>query len=139
MAKTILTDAHITVGGVDLSDHASSVEITTEYEDQDVTGFGSALREHKLGLGDGSITINFFQDFAASSVDATLYPLAGSNTATAIVVKPTSGAVSATNPSYTMQGILANYSPLSGSVGEPSATEVTFLNGDTSGIVRAVA
>lgn len=139
MAKTILRNASITVNAVDLSDHASSVTISIEKDDVDLTAFGSAMKEHGVGLGDGSIEIDFYQDFAAASVDATLYPIFTAGTPVPIVVKPEDAAVSATNPSYTMQGILLNYSPLAGSVGEASTMSVTFQNGADSGIVRAVA
>lgn len=137
MAKIVLKDATISVNGVSLSDHASSVTITTEYDDVDFTSFGATLKEHGKGMGDGSIEIDFFQDFAAASVDATLWPISQASTSVPIVVKPTSAATSTTNPQYTMQGLLMNYSPLAGSVGEPSTTSVTFQNGATSGIVRA--
>lgn len=139
MAKTILRDASVTVDGVDLSDHVDTVAISTKYDVNDVTGMGAAMKEKLLGLGDGTITVNFFQDNAAGQVDATLNALLGSNTPFTIVVKPTSAAVSATNPSYTMQGILANYDPLNAKVGAPSMTNVTFENADQSGIVRATS
>lgn len=139
MAKTILRDASITVDSVDLSDHASSVTINTEYDDVDVTSFGATLREHAKGMGDGSIEIEFYQDFDAASVDATLWPISQDPDPVTIVVKPTSAAVGATNPSFTMQGMLMNYSPLAGSVGEASTTSVTFQNGAQTGIVRATA
>lgn len=139
MAKTILTNASITVDGVNLSDHASSVTINTEYDDVDLTSFGATLKEHGKGMGDGSIEIDFYQDFDAASVDATLWPISQAKTSVPIVVKADAAAVGATNPSYTMQGLLMNYSPLAGSVGEASTTSVTFQNGAQSGIVRAVA
>jgi hypothetical protein len=46
--------------------------------------------------------------------------------------------VGATNPSFTMTARLYSYSPLSGSVGEPSKIEATFRNAD-DGITVAVA
>jgi hypothetical protein len=137
--KTVLRDADITVDGVNLSDHIRSVTINTEYADVDLTGFGATLTEHGKGLGDGSIELEFIQDFDAASVDATLWPISQATTTVPVVVKPTSAAVSATNPSFTMQGLLMNYSPLAGSVGDVSATSVTFQNGAQSGVVRAVA
>lgn len=139
MAKQILRNAVITVNGVNLSDHASSVTITTEYDDVDLTSFGATLREHSKGMGDGSIEIEFFQDFAAASVDATLWPISQGTTAVPVTVKADSAATSATNPLYTMQGLLMNYSPLAGSVGEASTTGVTFQNGAQTGIVRTTA
>jgi hypothetical protein len=139
MAKTILRDASITVDAVDLSDHASSVTITTEADDVDLTSFGATNKEHAAGISDASIEIDFYQDFDAASVDATLWPISQDKEPVPIVVKPTSGAVSATNPSFTMQGILMNYSPLAGSVGEASTISVTFQNGAQTGIVKAIA
>lgn len=139
MAKVILRDAFISVNGVTLSDHANEVSIDSEKDEHDTTGFGATSKEISLGLGDGSISMTFFQDFAAGSVDATLWPIHNGSTAVPIVVRPTSAAVSATNPQYTMTGVLPNYSPVSGSVGEPSTIEANFRNASQAGIVRAVA
>lgn len=139
MAKQILRNAVITVNGVNLSDHASAVTINTEFDDVDLTSFGATLREHAKGIGDGSIEIEWFQDFAAASVDATLWPIAQGSTAVPVTVKADNAAVSPTNPLFTMQGLLMNYSPLAGSVGEASTTSTTFQNGAQSGIVRTTA
>lgn len=129
----------ITVNGVDLSNHASSVTINTEYDDVDVTSFGATFKEHAKGMGDGSIEVDFFQDFAAASVDATLWPISQASTTVPVTVKADSVAVSPTNPLYTMQAYMMNYSPLAGSVGEASTTSVTFQNGAQTGIVRTTA
>jgi hypothetical protein len=135
----ILRDASVTVAGTDLSDHVDTVEIAYTYDVVDVSAMGNTQKAKLLGLGDGTITVNFFQDFASSKVDATLYPLLGSNTPFTIVVKPTSATVSATNPSYTMIALLPTYQPLSGKVGAASMANVTFENGDQTGIVRATS
>jgi hypothetical protein len=138
MAKLVLRDADISVGGVDLSDHASSVTIETTIDEVESTSFGDTHKQVNQGMADGSITVNFHQDFAAASVDATLWPLAQPGAApVVIIVKPTSAAVGTTNPKYTMTGLPFNYSPLAGSVGELSQTEVTFRNVSSSGITRA--
>ena len=139
MGKLILRDASITVDGVDLSDHASSVEISSSKDLVEVTSFGDTYKTNLVGLGDGSISVTFFQDYDAASVDATLWPIHDAEEEVEIVVKPTSAAVSATNPSYTMTGVLPEFSPLSGSVGEASTTDVTFQNSGQAGIVRAAA
>lgn len=134
----VLRDASITINGVDLSNHISKATIQTEFDDVDFTSFGSTLKETGKGMGDGTMEFDVFQDFAAGSVDATLWPISQASTTVPVVVKPTSGAVSATNPSYTMQGLLMSYSPLDASVGDASTTSVSFQNGATSGIVRAI-
>lgn len=137
MAKHVLTDATVTVNGVALSDHVESVEINQEYEDVDLTAMGAAAREHGKGLRSDSITINFFQDFAASSLDQTLSPLVTSTSGFAVVIKPTSAAVSTTNPSYSMTSLLFTYSPINAGIGEANQTSVQFLPAAGGSIVRA--
>lgn len=139
MAKTILTDAFILVNGVNLSDHGSHVEINSEKDLQDVTSFGATSRTYLLGLGDGTMSFTFFQDFAAASVDATLQPIHANATAVALEVRPTSAARSATNPAYLMTGVLAAYSPLNGDVGDPSSIDAEFQNASQTGITRATS
>ncbi len=139
MAKLILRDCSIVIDGVTLSDHASSVEINSSKDLQEVTSFGDAYKTNLVGLGDATMSVTFFQDYAVASVDATLWPLHNANSTFPIVVKPTAAAVSATNPSYTMTAVLPEFSPLSGDVGEASTTDVEFQNAGQTGIVKAIA
>jgi hypothetical protein len=136
MSKLILKDASVSINGVDLSDHISKVTVTTTFNQVDVTAFGALYKEIAQGLGDANIACEFFQDFGAAEVDATLWPLSQSGSVFPIVVKPTSATVSETNPSYTMQGICADYNPIDGAVGAASTMTVTFPNADQSGVVR---
>src|SRR5688572_17110092 len=98
MAKLILTNCVVTVNALDFSDHVSSVEVTASKDDIDTTSFDGSGRERKAGLQDNSFTVNFQQDFAAAEVDATLYPLWSNETECTVSVKPTTAAVSTTNP-----------------------------------------
>jgi len=85
---------------------------------------------HKFtgGLTNVSATVDFQQDFDAASVDATIEPLVG--TTTTVVIKPTSAAVGATNPTYTLTGTyVASHTPLNASVGDLSTTSVEFQGG----------
>jgi hypothetical protein len=53
------------------------------------------------------------------------------------VFKPTSSAVGASNPSYTITGAyLASHTPISATVGELAMTSLTFTGGT---LVKAVA
>lgn len=136
MSKIILTNASVTVNAIDLSNHASKVTVDTKRNQVDVTAFGATNTEYALGLGDATIAIDFFQDYAASSVDATLWAIYQGGTAVPIVVKADAGATSGTNPTYTMSGLLPDYTPLDGQVGAASTLSVTFINGGTAGITR---
>lgn len=126
MATMVLTDASVTINAVDLSDHVKSVRLTYEAEMHDDTVMGTAgTRSKKPGLKNWSVEIEFLQDYASAKVDATLFPLVGAS-AFAIVIKPASGSVSTTNPSFTGNAVLASYQPLSGAVGELNKTTVPF-------------
>ena len=133
MAKFVATDYNITVGGDDFSTSLASVTLDVNAEEQETTSFGDAWRERIGGLKDGSVSLDFHQDFGASSVDATLWPLLG--TTVTIVIKPTSAAVGATNPSYTFDALVTEYQPFASSVGDLATLSVSWPV--TGAVVRA--
>ena len=74
MAQEVLTDAFISVNAVDLSDHVDTVTINYSAELVDATVMGDDGMRRLGGLKDWSVVVTFNQDFAASKVDATLFP-----------------------------------------------------------------
>ena len=138
MAIVMTNDASLVVNAVDLSDHVREIVITMSAEDLDATAMGAESRAHAVGLRDDRMEVTFLQDYAAGEVDATLAALVSSSTPFTIVAKPSSAAVSATNPSYTMSALLFDYTPIDATVGEISQPEVTFLPAPGSKITRAV-
>ena len=135
MAKFVATDYNITINSVPFSSSLAAVTLDVSSEEQETTAFGDGYRTRIGGLKDGSITLDFHQDFAAGSVDATLFPLLG--TQATVVIKPTSGTVTATNPSYTALALVTQYQPFASNVGELATLSVTW---PTSGSVsRATA
>lgn len=139
MAIVMSNDVSLVVNSVDLSDHVREIKIDMSAEDLDATAMGAQSKAHAVGLRDDRIEVTFLQDYASGKVDATLSGLVSSSTPFTIVCKPTSSAVSATNPSYTMSSLLFEYSPIDASVGEISSPEVTFLPAPGSKITRATA
>jgi hypothetical protein len=134
MAAIVLKDASITINAVDLSSLSNNVEIVYEIESVEVTSFGSN-RSFVGGLQNNSVTVEIMQDFAATKTEATIFPLVG--TTTTLVFKPTTSAVGASNPSYTITGAyLASHTPISATVGELAMTSLTFTGGT---LVKAVA
>jgi hypothetical protein len=130
MAKFAATDYSVVVAGANLSTNLNSVELTLEADDLETTAFGTDFRTKIAGLKAGSVTLNFMQDFGAASVDATLFPLFG--TQATVVIKPTSGSVSGTNPSYTFLANVVQYSPFASSVGDIATLSISW---PTSGSV----
>jgi len=139
MAVFTLTDAFILINGVTLSDHANQVSVDMAKDEKDFTAFGAVNKVSGKGLGTGNMQMRFFQDFALGSVDATLFPLWGSNTPVTVEVRATSAARSATNPAYVMSALMFTYSPLSGEIGEPSQLTAEFKNAAQTGIQRLTA
>ena len=136
MAVQVFTNAFVSVGGVDLSDHVTSVTIEHSADEVDTTAMSSTgYKSVTGGLKSWSIQLAFQQDYAAASVDATLYPLLGSTAA--IVVKPVAAAVSTTNPSFSGTALVTSYSPVSAGVGELATTSITWPG--SGAITRAVA
>jgi hypothetical protein len=124
MAKFAATDYFVSISGTDFSSSLNSVELAEEADNLETTAFGSTWRTRIGGLKQASLTLNFMQDFAAGSVDATLNPLLGS--IATVIIKPTSGTVTATNPSYTMTALVTQYSPFASSVGDIATLSVTW-------------
>jgi hypothetical protein len=145
MARLVLTNAEVTIGGVNLSDHIASITLGSTYDVVETTAFAGttgasgnvplAAKSRVAGLVDNSVTLEFHQDFAAASVEQTIYPLLG--TVVACVVQPVAAAnVEATNPSYSFNAVVSEWTPLNGAVGELATASVTWPI--TGAITKAV-
>ena len=125
MAKLLLTDAKVVINSINLSDHITNVSLDIKDDVLDTTSFGSTAKTRVTGLADNSVTLDFINDFASASVEATLYPLLG--TVVAVTVAPTSGAdVITSNPTYSFNALVSDWSPLKGAVGQLSTASVTW-------------
>jgi predicted secreted protein len=137
LAVYAATDHKITVNGTNLSNVLQSVSLDLSSDELETTAFGGGWRTRVAGLKSGSVTLNFFQDFGAAAVDATIHPLYNGGSYATVVITPTSTAVSATNPAYTAVCLVSQYQPFASSVGDIATLSVTW---QTSGTVsRATA
>jgi len=135
MPRLVLTNAFISVGGVDLSDLVASVTLNSTFDVVETTAFSStAAKTRVAGLADNSISLEFHQDYATGEVEQTIYPLLG--TSAAVIVKPNGATTGAFNPSYTCNAIISEWTPLNGTVGELATASVTWPV--TGAITKAV-
>lgn len=129
MGEMCLKNAYVLIGSTGsytaLSTFCRSVTINYGAEMLDRTAMGSSGRKRLAGLKDWSLTLELNQDYAASQVDATLFPLVGS-TAKQAQVRPTTSITGAANPKFVGKCHLESYSPISGSVGNLGTVSVTF-------------
>jgi hypothetical protein len=124
VGKFVAKDYSIEINSEDFSTSLAAVTTSLSAEEQETTAFGNEYRSRISGLKDASISLEFHQDFGAASVDATLYPLLGSEAT--VVVKPTSAAIGTTNPGFSAVYLVTEYSPIDSSVGDLATFSVEW-------------
>ena len=124
MARIVLTNAYVLFGSTDLSDHISSVSLSSTYDIVETTAFGQTSKTRVAGLADNSVTLEFHQDYATSSVEQTIYPTLG--TAVTIAVKPVNATTTVLNPQYSFSAVVSEWTPLNGAVGELASASVSW-------------
>ena len=137
MATFVFTDASLVVNSVDLSAYVQSVTLNYNPELQDDTAMGDTARSRAQGLIDWSMDVTFFQDFDSGTVDDTLFSIASGSASVSAVLKPTSAAVSTSNPSYTGNVVIGTYQAVAGTVGDMATVTVNFASAGT--LTRATA
>ena len=126
--STYLSNPTCTINSVDLSDQCTSATVTYTAEALESTAFGDTARKYTAGLQNNEVTVTLYQSYAGSETEASIYALVG--TTTNLVLKPSSSAVSSTNPSYTLTGAyLETHTPIAASLGELSTVTLTFRGG----------
>ena len=133
MATSVyLSNPSITINSVDLQDQCTSAVVNYVLEQLETTSFGDTARKFGASavtsLQNNSIEVELYQSYAASETEATIFGLVGIQTT--LVLKPTSAAVGATNPSYTLTNCyLSAHTPINASLGELSTITLTFSGG----------
>lgn len=137
MATLVYTNAYVSINSVDLSDHVKSVTLNFEAELHDDTVMGtSGTRSNKPGLKNWSLEVEFLQDYAASSVDATLFALIGA-AAFPVAMNPNTSTTSASNPRFSGNAVLESYPPLTAEVGQLGTVTASFRS--AGALTRATA
>lgn len=140
MSELCFKDCYFSVGTTaaptNLTNHVRSVTINYAAEMLDKTAMQNDSRARIAGLKDWSVNVEFNQDYAAGSVDATLFPMVGS-TAKYISIRPTTAVGSATNPRFNGLGLLESYPPVGGGVGDLATVSVTFQGGGSNANITA--
>ena len=124
MAKFVATNYNIKINGADFSSAIAAVTLDVSAAEQETTAFGNTYVQRIAGLRDASVSLDFHQDFGAAAVDATLFPLLGSNATVTVI--PNGSVVSATNPSYSGVFLVTEYSPFASSVGDLATLSVSW-------------
>jgi hypothetical protein len=101
MATKALLAMFLSINSVDLSDHVRGTTVTAKATELSSEAMGDAWEEVTGGLKSGQLQFELLDDFAAASVDATLWAAFAAGTNVAFEVRPDTAVMSATNPKYT--------------------------------------
>ena len=135
MSVYLSNGVSVTVNSVDLSSLVSSATINRSFDELEITSMGDSGHKFVKGLEASSITLDFFNDSASAKTLQTLNSTWG--TSVTVVIKQTSAAVSAENPSYTMSCLINNTTPVNGAVGDLSTQSVTWNVNGTIAVASA--
>lgn len=135
MAVFLNNGVSVTVNSVDLSDHVTSITLNRTFDELEVTAMGDSGHKFVKGLEASSLTLDFLNDTATGEVLQTLQAAWGTNVT--VVIKQSSAAISATNPSYTMTCLVNNTTDINGAVGDLGTQSVTWNVSGTVAVATA--
>ena len=135
MAIFLNNGVSVTLNSVDLSAYVTAVTINQSFDELEVTAMGDTAHKFAKGLEASTITLDFLNDNAAATVIPTLRAAYG--TTVTCVIKQTSAAVSATNPSYTASVLVNNLQNVNGAVGDISNQSITFTCNSTVAVATS--
>ena len=130
MAVMLNNTVGVKLASTDISDHVSSVTLSQIFDELEITSLGSNSHQFVKGLEASTLTLDFFNDFAASQVTTLLQTNYGT-TITAVLIPVKGTAVSATNPLYTVSILINNLTPISGDVASINSSSISFTCNST--------
>lgn len=131
MPKMVLLAEYLSINANVLNTFTKKAELSVEVEEKDVTNYASlGWKEVIGGLKSAELGCEFLQDFAASQLDALMWPLLG--TVVPFEVRADQGAASTSNPKWTGSILINGWNPITGSVGDEATVSMSF---PTSGAV----
>lgn len=131
-----MQDCYIEIDGHDVSNHFVNVATPSTRERVDVSGFNpTGAKEFLAGDREDSITGTALQDFDSGQVHDILSDLYQNQTTFRVRVRPTSSAVSATNPEFGGMGQMLTYTGLSGDKGSRAEIPVEIIPADEDGFL----
>jgi hypothetical protein len=135
----LATAAAPTVPSIDISSLVSAITLTQTVDEIEVTSMGDLAHKFAAGLQSANLTIDFYNDWAASQVMQTLNAAFGLTLAVSMItVKGT--AVSAANPTYQFSILVNNLTPVgSGGVSDEASSSLSFTVNTTVTVSPSVA
>ena len=131
--STYLANPTVEIGAssastTDITDQVTACVVNFNVEALEDTAFGSTARTNTGGLQNNSASITLYASYAATESYATLSALVG--TKCFLRVKPTSAALSATNPGFELSSTFLSALPvINSNLGELAVYEIELVGG----------
>ena len=103
---------HVKAGSTTITTFVSTVSLSREIDAVEITAMTDTVQNLIGGIERPSVSIEVYNDFAASSVNSIFEDALGSKLALELI--PVSGTVSSTNPRYSMSVLVAQWQPING-------------------------
>lgn len=110
---------------IDLTDHVTSITVNKSFDELDTSAMGTGGHTFISGLEASTLSVDFLNDDATSSVMQTLNTLVGTN-AKFKIIQTTGTAVGAANPMYTGLILVNKLTPVAGKIGDVAVQSLTF-------------
>jgi hypothetical protein len=136
MASLVLKDARLEINAVVLSTYGNNLGLDLNKEELDDTAFGDTAKARLAGLEDPGLSAGFNQDFAAAALDATLFAAWSAGAVVTCKIRPTSGAISTSNPEYVGGFLPSKYQPFGNGVGDAAKASIQWPYGSGTSIAR---
>jgi hypothetical protein len=114
----------VIVGTTTITTFVSSVSLSREVDAVEITAMTDSLNNFIGGIERPTVTLEVFNDFAASSVNSLFEDALGSKLAIKLI--PVTGTVTATNPSYSMSVLVSQWQPINGTIDAPASASISL-------------
>ena len=114
----------VVAGTTTITTFVSAVSLSREIDAVEITAMTDSVQNLIGGIERPSVTLEVFNDFAASSVNSVFEDALGSKLAIQLI--PVSGTVTATNPRYSMSVLVSQWQPINGNLDAPMSASITL-------------
>jgi len=124
MAIFMGNNVHVKAGATTITTFVSSVSLSREVDAVEITAMTNTVQNLLGGIERPSVSLEVYNDFAASSVNGIFEDALGTKLALELI--PVSGTVSATNPRYSMSVLVSQWQPINGTLDGPATASITL-------------
>jgi len=117
-------NVHVKAGATTITTFVSSVSLSREVDAVEITAMTNSIQNLLGGIERPSVSLEVYNDFAASSVNGIFEDALGTKLALELI--PVSGTVSATNPRYSMSVLVSQWQPINGTLDGPATASITL-------------